>query len=229
VLAVVIGAIAGNLGGAFNSIGVLVLATPVAMLSWFARRFYWGSLVIGVLVLFASVTVGLFGLSRLDGFTDFAPGLLSVVAGFALITGSVIAIVQRRRDARRAPTPRQRWAVRAVGFVVAVLAIASAVVSARGQTTLGSVPGAIVVDMKNDRFDPTSLRIRPGEHVNIIAHNLDDYAHTFTIDDLELDAYVGPLATRLITFTAPERAASLELTCAVSGHNDMRGIVTVDG
>jgi plastocyanin len=227
-LAIVVGAIAGNISAVGFFVALLVLIVPVTVLLWLTRRFYWASLVVAILTLLATVPVASFGLGRLDGFSDFAPSLLLVLGGVVAFAGSALAIVQRRRQRLRPITSRQRWTARAVALGVIALATASALSSTSGHTSLGSVPGATVVEMKDDRFDPRRLEANPGERVTVIAHNIDDYSHTLTIDALKVDVYVGPRADRLITFTAPGREGAVALTCVVSGHEDMRGLLVVD-
>lgn len=226
-LSVIVGALTGNLSAVAFFIALLVLIVPVTALSLLTKRFYVGTLIVGLLTLLGSLAAGEFGLGRIDGFSDFAPSLLAVIGAATAVAGSIVALVQRRRDTRRPATPRQRWVVAVVALAVVAISMMSAVASVRGQTSLGSVPGAIVVDMRNDRFDPDRLTVDRGERVKVIAHNLDNYSHTFTIDDFGIDTYVGPRADRLITFTLP-RSGRFVLSCVVSGHEAMLGTVVVE-
>lgn len=87
--------------------------------------------------------------------------------------------------------------------------------------------GAIVVETRNDSFVPEEIRVPAAEHVEIFVVNRDPYAHSFTIEALEVDRYVGPESTLLVKVLVPARIERLELSCLVTGHEDMRGALVV--
>ncbi len=82
---------------------------------------------------------------------------------------------------------------------------------------------------ENDLFLPTDFSVVSGERVTFRVRNADSWAHTFSIDDLAIDRYVGPLADPKVTFTVDAPAGTqLRLYCAIRDHEDMVGTLYVD-
>jgi plastocyanin len=227
-LSVVIGAAAGNVTGVFAVFPLVVLAVIAAVALRSTGRGLIAALVLGVLLLLASIELGLLHLSHPQSFSDFVPAVLRVVGLLLAVLGTASALRQRRGGVVPS-TRRQRRALVAGGSLLVVLAVASGVLTVTQQTKVGTVKGAKRVAMKGDEFVPDIIHARPGENVSVLVHNVDAYAHTFTIDDLNVDQYVGPRSERLITFNMPATATKhFVLTCAVTGHENMRGEVIVE-
>ena len=94
------------------------------------------------------------------------------------------------------------------------------------------VPGAreIKVIAAEFFFEPTDLRVRSGETVNIALDNRGGVFHDLHIEDLdfELEANRGGQDTG--AFTAPNRPGRYEIMCHVPGHAvaGMRATLTVE-
>ncbi len=94
------------------------------------------------------------------------------------------------------------------------------------------VPGAreIRVVAAELLFEPTDLRVRAGETVNIVLDNRGGVFHDFHIEDLdfELEANGGGRDTG--AFIAPNRPDRYEIMCHVPGHATagMRATLTVE-
>ena len=79
------------------------------------------------------------------------------------------------------------------------------------------------------------MRLAEGRAACSSSGTTDSYAHTFTIDDLEIDEYVPPQSDKLITFDIDVPSNSdgaakrrFVLSCSVTGHEEMVGTVVVE-
>lgn len=80
-----------------------------------------------------------------------------------------------------------------------------------------------------DRFTPDALSVDAGGTVEIDVRNDDGYAHTFSVDELDVNTYLGPQAERRVTLRIPAELAgrTLHLYCAITGHGAMVGSIEV--
>jgi hypothetical protein len=219
----VVGAAAGNATGVFAVFPLLVFAVIAALVLRIIGRGLVAALVVGVLLLLASIELGLFHLGHPESFSDFVPTVMRL-AGLALaVVGTSFALTQRRRGLRPTATQMQRRALVVGGSLLVALAIASGVLTVTQPTGAVAANGATVVTLKGDRFIPSVVHVRPGEAARVLVRNIDGYAHTFTVDDLKIDQYVGPRFERVITFNVPAGAKRFALTCTVTGHERMSG------
>lgn len=99
-----------------------------------------------------------------------------------------------------------------------------------GRSGSAPVTGAreVRVSAQEFSFDPTELRVRAGETVNVRFENRGHMFHTLTVGGLGLDLRANGGDEITGSFTA-ERAGTYPFVCTVSGHADagMKGTVTV--
>lgn len=232
-LSVVVALAAGNATGAFAAIPPLLLAAVVAAVLLATGRGLIAGLVVAVLALLAYVVLeilsGLFTVRHPDSFADFVPGLMRAVGALMAFVGTITALRRRRRGALRPTGRNELRLLRAGAGALVAVAVLSAVLTYTGDSDADAPPGALVVETQADDFEPSEIRADAGESLRVFIQNTDSYAHTFTIDELEVDEYVGPRSERLVRFRVPNRPARLELWCAVTGHDNMTGTLIVSG
>jgi plastocyanin len=231
-LSIVVAGVSGNSPAVFSFGPPAVISLLAALVLWVTGRGLIAALVFSAfaVLLFAigEVLGGLPALGHPESFSDLVPALLRAVGSVMAFTGCLVALVQARRkppafrSGRRAEKRMVQAA--AVGFVA--LTAWSAVGTYTRNANIDAPPGSLVVETLGDEFDPADLTLEPGRQQVLIV-NRDSYAHTFTVDDLDVDFYVGPRTDRLITFDVPEREGEYELYCAVTGHEDMVGTVEI--
>jgi hypothetical protein len=227
--AVLIAVAAGSTTFASNFVVPAGIGLLLAVVVTVFGRFFVPAAIFGaMLVLFAFVSVQL-EIRHPESFETFVPALWLAIGALSAFVGAVIGIMQKARSTLRRPSRTQRLAL---GAGIAVLVLGSAAswsVSGASRVTRGQAKGALIVSMADNRFSPNKLSAPAGESARFYLRNDDDEAHTFTIDDIALDEYIGPRGSRLVSFTVPEsmRGETLLLTCAVTGHEDMDGTVDV--
>jgi plastocyanin len=221
-------AIAGASGNAPYVISFFppsLLAALVAIVVLLTGRFLVPALVIAIpmFLLFGMLSVGEF--SHPESFADFVPAFWRFVGLGVAVVGAFVAMLQRRTGTLRPATPRERLAVRLGVLALIAVSAGSFVLDRTSRTTIARADGAIVVNTLEDSFDPDDIDVEIGRQ-RFLIRNDDSYAHTFTIDEVELDQYVAPRSDRLITVTFG-RTGTYELYCAVTGHEDMTGDIEV--
>ena len=144
------------------------------------------ALAIGMLLFWTA-----FGLAIPSSFFDFVPGILVLPGALLALGGTITALVSRSRG--RAVGSGERRAALAIVTLVGLLGGLSAVLTVTGRDT---VPDAVaedadlVVDLKDFEFDKSSYEIPAGG--TVLVTNDDPFAHTFTVDDLDIDVDMGP-------------------------------------
>ena len=106
-----------------------------------------------------------------------------------------------------------------VGLLVSVIA-------ALGLEDDEPMAGDLEVFAEEVEFMPESLTAEAGT-VGVFIENEDPGRHTFTIDELDVDQELPANTARRVTFEAPP--GTYEYYCAVPGHEDMKGTLTVGG
>lgn len=220
----------GNVIGVFGSPLPLIAASLVfAVVIWATGRFFWGALAVALLTLLASLAFGLIFLPHLDSLSDFVPSLMRVAGAGTAAVGAAAAAVQRRRGTLRPAGPHERKAAWAFSGALLALFATSAVLTYTQASTVDAPAGAVVVEMEGDDFIPDEIEIDGPSRIFVA--NLDSYAHTFTVEGLQVDQYIGPRASRTIELAVPSEAArrskDFTLVCLVTGHEDMRGKIRV--
>jgi len=231
-LSVVVALAAGNATGAFAAIPPLLVAAVVVAVLLATGRGLIGALIVAGLALLAYVVLeivsGQFTVRHPDSFADFVPGLMRAVGGLMAFVGTITALRRRRRGALRPSGKNERRLLRAGTGALVAVAVVSAVLTYTGNSDADAPPGALVVETQSDHFEPSEIRADAGETLQVFIKNTDSYAHTFTIDELDVDEYVGPRSERLVSFRVPSQPAQrFELWCAVTGHENMTGTLIV--
>jgi heme/copper-type cytochrome/quinol oxidase subunit 2 len=112
--------------------------------------------------------------------------------------------------------------------VIAVLSVVSIVLTAAaiGDLSAAEKEGATVIVAEDTEWDKDTLTASANSTTKIVVDNKDVVAHTFTVDELDLDVKVGPAAETLVELNSP-RAGEYRFYCKVVGHEDMEGTLTV--
>jgi hypothetical protein len=229
-VSLLISVLAGNLSAAKFFAVPVVISVAVAIAVWLSGRFFLGAMILGLLLLFFAFAAFELELQHPESFANFVPALWLALGCAIAFGAAVVALIQRRRRTLRPATPLQR---RLVVLGLALLVAGSAVswfVSGASRVTAARAKGAPVVEMNDNKFLPNALDVRQGERARFYLVNKDSEPHTFTVDDIALDEYIGPLGERLVSFKVPPatRNDTLALTCVVSGHEDMDGTISVE-
>jgi cytochrome c oxidase subunit 2 len=157
----------------------------------------------------------------------------------------------RHQDVRPNPslasTSTRRWRpLRLTAFAVIALAVIALAV---GGLAIGLVvsrlqgPGetdvtAIQVQASMGGFDPSAITVKAGQPVKIELSSMDNSMHSdgggwhqLAIDALGIDWKVGPLSTKVFTFTAPGVAGTYawycDVCCGGKANPTMQGQLTV--
>ena len=216
---------AGNTPYVLGYIAPAALAALVAVVVLFTGRLFVPTLVVAIPMVFLFGMLGMGDFEHPESFADFVPAVWRFV-GLAVAVVAAFVAMRRRRTGTLGPAgPRERLAAR-IG-VIALIAVSagSFVLDAASRTTIARADGAVVVNTLEDSFDPDDIHVEKGR-TRFLIRNDDSYAHTFTIDEIELDQYVAPRSDRLVTVTF-DRTGTYDLYCAVTGHEDMNGKIDV--
>jgi plastocyanin len=181
--------------------------------AWLVRRDSTGAKVAAIVlavVLLGTVFWTAFGLALPDSFFDFVPGTLVLPGVLLGIGGAVTSIRSRNHD--RQSGPGERRTVGAVLAVVGVLAAVSAVLTVAGRDT---VPDALAdqadltVRMEDFEFDESAYELDGG--ATVLVENDDPFAHTFTVEALDIDVDLGPYSEVLVEL--PDEPGTYVLYC----------------
>ena len=118
----------------------------------------------------------------------------------------ILGFLQRSRGTvRDVSTAGERWVLRATMAMVAGLMAASGMLHL---TSLESVSpddkaAAIIVEMKNDAYEPALLTVPAGKPIKLVIKNSDLTVHSFTIEELGIDVKVLPGSEKLIELPSP--------------------------
>lgn len=205
------------------------LAFAVLMLAGAALlRFRPGPLALLVLgLLFVNVGVWMFPAA--NGNASNRVGLLDMLIPASLVAFSlagligVVGAALHRRDPDAGSGAAGTAGLLAVIFVATSLALVAVMTPAPSQKV---PPGALLVEARNVRFDPTTLTAGAGR-VTVAVRNRDLFWHTFTVDRLKVDLKV-PVG-RLRTATVDARPGTYRFYCRIPAHAavGMRGTLVV--
>ena len=209
----------------------IAIALIVAGLIW---RFGSWALVLGAIagLLGTGLSYGPYLITStgsINSVFDFGVAVVTTVASIMALVGSIVAFVQLRRGTGRVEaTAVERNALRGVAAVVAVLVVVSAVATLTARDTVEQADraGTIEVLMKTTEFRTAQLDAKAGETVRLVLRNDDLYIHTFTIDELGIDATIGPRGEKALSLS-PCNTEIFEYKCTVPGHESMAGTLTV--
>jgi plastocyanin len=191
-------------------------------------RFRPGALALLVLgLLFVNVEIWMFPAA--NGNASNRVGLLDMLVPASLVAFSlagfigVLGAALHRRDPDAGNGVAGPAGLLAVIFVASSLALVAVMTPARSPEV---PPGALLVEARNVRFEPTTLTAG-GSKVTVAVRNRDLFWHTFTVDRLNLDLKV-PVG-RLRTATVDARPGAYRFYCRIPGHAavGMRGTLVV--
>lgn len=95
------------------------------------------------------------------------------------------------------------------------------------ETGMGPKSSASIAAVDNE-FDPTELKLTPGEEVTVTFTNNGETIHTFTSEELGFDTgNVDPGASAEVTFTAPEEETPFVCTIHEAS-DDMVGTIVAE-
>lgn len=213
--------------GALLPVSVLFLGLGVALR--FSGRPLYATAVISFLVSLPAVVTGAeYGVLHPEEFFEFTASVVLAASSITALVASVGAIVTRKTSAV-ASTAKLRRLFLAVPIVAGSAILFSAVVSILAEPTIVRQGQPAQLVTANNRFLPREFSVIEGERVSFDISNEDDEAHTFSIDELEIDQYLGPSSDRQVTFRVDleEPATALRLYCAINGHEAMVGTIRV--
>lgn len=212
----------------------LIIGAVVATLAWFTRGL-WSTVLAGVwgvaaLAQLPATPIPL-AMTRPDSLLDFIPAWLFIGGAVTAIAGAAIGVAKRRTDGPVAV--ERRWLVTG-GGVLAVLVAISGVSSISTDTTLTAEERAraIEVVMVDSAFEPDALTLPAGD-VRFAVRNEGKVLHTFTIDELDIDAVLAPGQEVLVTATIPAASAPIVFYCSPHSHgvgldrDGMVGLATI--
>jgi plastocyanin len=187
------------------------------------RRRRTGAAILGFVSLAHFATSAAFlaeSLVHPESFWDFWLGWSIVLtAGLGLLAA---AAVWRREDdgsnRARAVSLGIMGLIVALGIVAGVTSIAYESEAAQDED--------LALSARNLEFEPANLSADSGE-IAVFVDNADSFRHTFSIDALNVDLEIpGGKATRVEFIAEP---GTYEFYCAVPGHEDMKGVLVVNG
>jgi plastocyanin len=197
-----------------DDVGFFVVVAVLALVGAFLirQRHTAAKVVACVLALLAGGALfwTAFGLAAPASFFDFVPGLLVLPGALLGLVSGITSIVRTRRG--REVGGGERRAVGAIVAVVALLAVVSAVLTVTGRDT---VPDALAdeadltVHLEDFEFDEASYSLEGG--ATVLVKNDDPFIHTFTVDELDIDVDLGPSSEKLIEI--PEESGTFVLYC----------------
>jgi plastocyanin len=224
--------LSGDPAGALAFGGVTVAVTTV--LGALVLRMRGGALAFTVL----AVIVGFvflqgynftFEVRHPESFFDFVPSIVSFAGTLAVIASGAVAFRETRRgEVRLAARPAEQTVVGAVVFGLVALTIVSGALTISGRDTVSAEAkaGAISVKMRKTKFSPDQLDVAPGQALRVVADNNDQFLHTFTMDELDVDVTVRPGSEKLIELPALA-AGDYDYVCTITGHESMKGTIQV--
>ena len=160
--------------------------------------------------------------------TDFVINLVSMTAWLAIVVG-VTAILRagsidaRSGVARRFGTALLALVVVGTGF--------SVIMRLTREDPLGQ-PLDVTVTAEDTEFSPTRIELAgianpAGEGLSFFIQNEDLTAHTFTIDELDVDEAIPGGGSARVELS-DVASGTYEYYCTVTGHDDMKGTLTIE-
>ena len=203
--------------GGFDPIitGIAALALVFAVVVAIGLRWapLLGTLVFGALLALLGVVAAgevAFTLAH-PGSAMFAVFVLAIPTLLIGLAASIAAVVQNYRGVGRS-TPA--WLTPAL-LLIAGLAVGAAVVggvpqagdAGVSQETLAALPAVTL-----DKYDGGEVRVKAGETVALRLENPDGVAHTFTVDDLGVDALM-PAGKNSLALFKPAKPGTYTFYC----------------
>jgi plastocyanin len=199
-------------------IGTAAIALVGALLMW---RFGTWARVLGVI---AALLVGMslfwtvFSLSYFSSFVDFTTAVLLPLGVLVAVVAGIASIVRRRHRTPRA-SGAERRAIQVVLSVVVVVALVSGVLNLVGRESVADADADLVVGMYDFEFDEDVYRADAGS-TTVLVRNSDAFAHTFTIDELDIDETIIPGSAKLVEVDATSGTYTLYCSPHTSDPDD---------
>ncbi|WP_428909504.1 cupredoxin domain-containing protein [Niallia sp. Krafla_26] len=112
-------------------------------------------------------------------------------------------------------------------MVISILNPLSVFAESRTETQPMDTVKEIVVELKDDRFNPDVITISNGEETKLLLKNIGVKEHTFTVEKLGIDVEVQPGKEKTIT-VKPEKTGTYKLICRYHQREGMVGEVIVE-
>jgi plastocyanin len=97
-------------------------------------------------------------------------------------------------------------------------------VNVKGTKDISAKKSASVeIEADDYYFEPTFLKVQPGEKVSITLENEGNATHTFTSDSLNIDKTVAPGKSAKVTVTVPTAGTAFEFHCDFHQSMGMQG------
>jgi plastocyanin len=212
----------------FSVVGgaILVVAALALVDRWWAQV---PALIVGVAgVAHAPIFVPL--LEYPESTNDFAPAVVGIFVGAAVVGLSVTDLVGRKRGTGTVVSP---VVVRAFGTGVAAVVVAisaSVVMSATRETSkvdASEREGALVVTYEGAAIKEKSLTVKAGETARIVVDNEDAFVHDFVLEGTDVRFGLGPNDEKSAEFVISERG-EYTYKCTITGHGSMKGTLVVE-
>ena len=97
------------------------------------------------------------------------------------------------------------------------------------KSVVGKNDAELELEADDFYFQPTYIRVSPGQKLEVEIENEGDATHTFTSGDLGVDDQLSPGAKKTVTVTAPMTAGLTEFHCNFHSGMGMRGAFVVEG
>ncbi len=97
------------------------------------------------------------------------------------------------------------------------------------KSVVGKTDATLELEADDFYFNPTYIKVSPGQRVELELKNEGSATHTFTSTDLSVDDELAPDATKTVTVTAPMTAGLTEFHCNFHSGMGMRGAFVVEG
>jgi plastocyanin len=212
----------------FTVVGGIITVAAVSALA-FDR---WFAVVPGIVVGLAGVVHAPMLISMLehpDSTNDFAPAVMAIFVGAAVVALGVTDLVGRKRRTGTVVAPViVRGATTGLG-ALAIAVVASGVMSATRETTrvdASERAGALIVTYEGAKVKEKELKAQAGVATRIVVDNEDAFVHDFKLEGTDLRFDLGPNDEKAAEFTI---SAPGEYTykCTLTGHGNMKGTLTV--
>jgi plastocyanin len=97
-------------------------------------------------------------------------------------------------------------------------------VNAKGTKNLSKSSSAkLELEQDDFYFNPTFIKVKPGEKVTITVKNEGKTSHTFTSSKLKVDKTLSPDTSTKVTVTIPSRGTAFQFHCTFHQSMGMKG------
>ena len=204
-------------------VGVLLIVGLVVM----SRAWRTGVIMVGILGLVYAVFMAPFvpeSFAFPASTTDFVINLVSIAACLLIMVGAVAIFRAGTIDARSDTARKFGTAI----LAVVVLGTAFSVTARLTREDPLGRPFDVTVTAEDTEFSPREIDAAGtlGRPLSFFIENEDLTAHTFTIDELDVDESIpGGGSARVELSEIP--SGTYRYYCTVTGHEDMEGTLTV--